>query len=166
MSFSFSQGYQQLPTVDKDAGEQESLRRKGPRKSIFPLLRLTFAVIIIMCVSVPCVRMIRSRGFWATCHGAQRNSSTLAKLPSHYTLPSGDSIPSVALGTVLATCSSSRVKLISDRTGVWQASKGEVGNAVKARPPHSLEYLRSHAFRLLCRPVIDTSMEPGSIVCV
>lgn len=112
MSFSFSQGYQQLPTVDKDAGEQESLRRKGPRKSIFPLLRLTFAVIIIMCVSVPCVRMIRSRGFWATCHGAQRNSSTLAKLPSHYTLPSGDSIPSVALG-------------------VWQASKGEVGNAVK-----------------------------------
>lgn len=112
MSFSFSQGYQQLPTVDKDAGEQESLRRKCPRKSIFPLLRLTFAVIIIMCVSVPCARMIRSRGFWATCHGPQRNSSTLAKLTSHYTLPSGDMIPSVALG-------------------VWQASKGEVGNAVK-----------------------------------
>lgn len=112
MSFSFSQGYQQLPTVDKDVGEQESLQRKGPRKSIFPLLRLTCAAIIIMCVSVPCVRMIRSRGFWAACHGPQRNFSTLAKLPSHYTLPSGDMIPSVALG-------------------VWQASKGEVGNAVK-----------------------------------
>jgi hypothetical protein len=119
-----------------------------------------------MCVSVPCARMIRSRGFWATCHVPQRNSSTLATLPSHYTLPSGDMIPSVALGTALVTCSLSHVKLVIDRTGVWQASKGEVGNAVKACPPHSLEYLRSHAFRPLCRPVIDTSMEPGSIVCV
>jgi hypothetical protein len=30
------------------------------------------------------------------CHGLQRNLSTL---PSHYTLPSGDKIPAVALGT-------------------------------------------------------------------
>lgn len=35
-----------------------------------------------------------------------------AKLPSHYTLPSGDKIPSVALG-------------------VWKAQKGQVGAAVK-----------------------------------
>ncbi|KAG8726408.1 hypothetical protein FRC12_023429, partial [Ceratobasidium sp. 428] len=34
------------------------------------------------------------------------------KLPSHYTLPSGDRIPSVALGT-------------------WQAPRGQVGEAVK-----------------------------------
>jgi hypothetical protein len=164
---SFSQAaYQQLPTVDKDAGEQESLQRKCPRKRIFPLLRLAIAVILIMCVSVSCVRMIRSRGFWAACHGPQRNSSTLAKLPSHYTLPSGDNIPSVALGTALVTCSSRRVKLIIDHTGVWQASKGEVGNAVKVRPPHSLQFLHSHAFRPLCRLVIDTLMELGSIVCV
>ncbi|KAG2118392.1 NADP-dependent oxidoreductase domain-containing protein [Suillus clintonianus] len=108
---SFSQGYQQLPIVDKDGGDQESLQRKDPRKRRFPLLRVV-AIIIIMCATLPCVRMMRSRGFWATCHGPQRNSSTLAKLPSHYTLPSGDNIPSVALG-------------------VWQASKGEVGNAVK-----------------------------------
>ncbi|KAG1771927.1 NADP-dependent oxidoreductase domain-containing protein [Suillus placidus] len=106
---SFSQKYQQLPTVDKDAGEQESLQRKDPRKRRFPLV---IAIVIIMCASLPCARMIMSRRFWATCPVPQRNSSTLAKLPSHYTLPSGDKIPSVALG-------------------VWQASKGEVGNAVK-----------------------------------
>ncbi|KAF8964256.1 NADP-dependent oxidoreductase domain-containing protein [Flammula alnicola] len=43
-----------------------------------------------------------------------RNISTTvdAKLPTHYTLPSGDKIPAVALG-------------------VWRASPGEVGDAVK-----------------------------------
>ncbi|KAI0629805.1 NADP-dependent oxidoreductase domain-containing protein [Trametes polyzona] len=43
------------------------------------------------------------------CHGARRN---LSSLPSHYTLPSGHKIPSVALG-------------------VWKAEKDEVGEAVK-----------------------------------
>lgn len=33
----------------------------------------------------------------APCHGPRRN---LSSLPEHYTLPSGDKIPSVALGTV------------------------------------------------------------------
>jgi len=102
-TMSFSQKYQQLPTVDKDAGEQESLQRKDPRKRRFPLL--VIAIIMIMCVSLPCVRMIRSR-FWPACHSPQRTYSSLTKLPSHYTLPSGDKIPSVALGTV--NCSSSR----------------------------------------------------------
>ncbi|KAG2127641.1 NADP-dependent oxidoreductase domain-containing protein [Suillus bovinus] len=106
---SFSQKYHPLPTVDKDAGEQESLQRRDPRKR---RSLLVIVVIIIMFTSLPFVHMIRSRGLWGACHGSQRNSSTLAKLPSHYTLPSGDNIPSVALG-------------------VWQAGKGEVGNAVK-----------------------------------
>ncbi|KAL1753365.1 NADP-dependent oxidoreductase domain-containing protein [Schizophyllum commune] len=44
------------------------------------------------------------------CHRAA--SSASASLPSHYTLPSGDRIPSVALG-------------------VWKAGRGEVGQAVK-----------------------------------
>ncbi|KAG2133184.1 NADP-dependent oxidoreductase domain-containing protein [Suillus bovinus] len=106
---SFSQKYHPLLTVDKDTGEQESLQCRDPRKR---RSLLVIAVIIIMFTSLPFVHMIRSRGFWGACHGSQRNSSTLAKLPSHYTLPSGDNIPSVALG-------------------VWQAGKGEVGNAVK-----------------------------------
>ncbi|KAH8082412.1 NADP-dependent oxidoreductase domain-containing protein [Cristinia sonorae] len=45
------------------------------------------------------------------CHGAMRNMSTSA-LPKYHILPSGDKIPSVALG-------------------VWQAGQGEVGLAVK-----------------------------------
>ncbi|KAG9093430.1 hypothetical protein FRC07_011467, partial [Ceratobasidium sp. 392] len=45
-------------------------------------------------------------GIGKVVHGAK------AKLPSHYTLPSGDAIPSVALGT-------------------WQAPRGQVGEAVK-----------------------------------
>ena len=32
------------------------------------------------------------------CRGSHRNLSSVAKLPTHYTLPSGDKIPSVALG--------------------------------------------------------------------
>ncbi|PCH40515.1 hypothetical protein WOLCODRAFT_24169 [Wolfiporia cocos MD-104 SS10] len=43
------------------------------------------------------------------CHSGARN---LSSLPTHYTLPSGDKIPAVALG-------------------VWQAAPGEVGSAVK-----------------------------------
>ncbi|KAH7927674.1 Aldo/keto reductase [Leucogyrophana mollusca] len=65
-----------------------------------------------MYAAYAAARLARSRGFWTTCYGPSRNSSTLTKLPSHYTLPSGDQIPSVALG-------------------VWQAGKGEVGSAVK-----------------------------------
>ncbi|CCL99530.1 uncharacterized protein FIBRA_01548 [Fibroporia radiculosa] len=41
------------------------------------------------------------------------DTGVITTLPTHYTLPSGDQIPAVALG-------------------VWQASKGEVGQAVEA----------------------------------
>ncbi|KAG2054092.1 hypothetical protein BDR06DRAFT_955683 [Suillus hirtellus] len=107
---SFSQKYHQLPTFDKDAGEQESLQRRDPRKRRSPFLII--AIIMLLGLSIPCIRMARSRAFLSACNSPQRNTSTLASLPSHYTLPSGDKIPSVALG-------------------VWQASQGEVGNAVK-----------------------------------
>lgn len=52
-------------------------------------------------------------------------------LPTSYTLPSGDKIPSVALGALL------RAYLNSQYTegvaGVWRAEKGKVGDAVKVR---------------------------------
>ena len=35
---------------------------------------------------------------WMSCHGAHRNLSNLTALPWHYQLPSGDRIPSIALG--------------------------------------------------------------------
>ncbi|KAI0727164.1 NADP-dependent oxidoreductase domain-containing protein [Fomitopsis betulina] len=58
---------------------------------------------------------VRLHGFGFThpsCH-RQHKSVDADNLPTHYTLPSGDKIPSVALG-------------------VWQAGEGEVGAAVKA----------------------------------
>lgn len=124
----FSQQYQQLPTVDKDTEERESFH-KDNRKRRFYLHAI--ATIAIMWASFTATRTITSKGFWAACRGSQRNSSTLAQLPSHYTLPSGDKIPSVALGRSPKKkhpCD----KLTLNYTGVWQASKGEVGNAVKA----------------------------------
>ncbi|KAG2133220.1 NADP-dependent oxidoreductase domain-containing protein [Suillus bovinus] len=117
---SFSQKYHPLLTVDKGAGEQESLQCRDPRKR---RSLLVIAVIIIMFTSLPF-----------------HNSSTLAKLPSHYTLPSGDNIPSVALG-------------------VWQAGKGEVGNAVKLwntfHAPEDIETVLDQSLSMLGTNYLD-----------
>jgi len=109
----FPPRYEPIPTVDKDDEEEvyNNYRRFRPGKKRFFLYLISFAA--LMVASCVAVRLARSRGFWMTCYGPQKNQSNLAKLPSHYTLPSGDRIPSVALG-------------------VWQAGKGEVGNAVKS----------------------------------
>ncbi|KAF8691877.1 reductase, partial [Rhizoctonia solani] len=55
------------------------------------------------------------------------------KLPSHYTLPSGDQIPSVALGAIPLFLNQD---LVSDSQfvnslGTWKAPRGQVGDAVK-----------------------------------
>lgn len=109
---SFSQKYHQLPTFDKHAGEHESLQRKDPRRRRSPFL--VIAIIMFLGASIPCIRMARSRAFLSACNSPQRNSSTLANLPSHYTLPSGDKIPSVALGTAAVNAYQVGVKLIID----------------------------------------------------
>ncbi|KAG9308474.1 hypothetical protein JVU11DRAFT_11816 [Chiua virens] len=107
----FPPRYEPLPTVDKDDDDEPFVPRRKPFvKRRLAIYSVSF--LLLMLASISAVRFARSRGFWATCYGPQRNQSSLAKLPSHYTLPSGDEIPSVALG-------------------VWQAGKGEVGNAVK-----------------------------------
>ena len=51
---------------------------------------------------------------------------------SHYTLSSGDKIPSVALGEPHSVCCFDGSYLLISVTGVWKAGKGEVGQAVKA----------------------------------
>ncbi|KIK91961.1 hypothetical protein PAXRUDRAFT_830404 [Paxillus rubicundulus Ve08.2h10] len=107
----FPPQYEPLSTVDKDEeGEQYIHNRIPSRKKRLILYIVTIAV--LMYASFSAARLARSRGFWITCYGPQRNQSTLSTLTSHYSLPSGDKIPSVALG-------------------VWQSGKGEVGNAVK-----------------------------------
>ncbi|KAG8214832.1 NADP-dependent oxidoreductase domain-containing protein [Butyriboletus roseoflavus] len=107
----FPPRYEPLSAVDKDDESEQFIHRRKPiGKKRFILYFLSSAA--LMCALFSATRLARSRGFWITCYGPQRNQSNLARLPSHYTLPSGDKIPSVALG-------------------VWQAGKGEVGSAVK-----------------------------------
>jgi hypothetical protein len=103
--------YKPLPTISED--ETTVFRARNARKQkkvIFHVL----AIVTIMYAAFSGIRYVArsnlglAKGLWG-CHGAQRNLSTL---PSHYTLPSGDKIPTVALG-------------------VWKARKGEVGIAVE-----------------------------------
>ncbi|KAF8133332.1 NADP-dependent oxidoreductase domain-containing protein, partial [Boletus edulis] len=103
----FPPRYEPVPTNDE---EPLAHRRKpfGTKRLIIYIL----SFIALMYAAFSAARLARSRGFWMTCYGPRRNQSELARLPTHYTLPSGDKIPSVALG-------------------VWQAGRGEVGNAVK-----------------------------------
>ena len=96
-AMAFPPRYEPLPTVDKDEEGGLSSRRKrlcGKKRLIFYIFCLTALVYAAFCAA----RLARSRGFWVTCYGPRRNQSDLARLPSHYTLPSGDKIPSVALG--------------------------------------------------------------------
>lgn len=55
------------------------------------------------------------------------------KPSSHYTLPSGDKIPSVALGESALQSNTWFIDVTNlSVTGVWKAGRGEVGQAVKA----------------------------------
>ena len=93
----FPPRYEPVPTVDKDdEGELCTNRREPVRNKRLFLYLISLAA--LMFASCSAVRLARSRGFWMTCYGPRRNQSNLARLPSHYTLPSGNKIPSVALG--------------------------------------------------------------------
>ncbi|KAF8073571.1 NADP-dependent oxidoreductase domain-containing protein [Lyophyllum atratum] len=75
------------------------------------ILASTVVIGIIMIYGIPHLSRSGLRNIFKTsCYKGLHGSA--ARLPSHFTLPSGDKIPSVALG-------------------VWQARKGEVGNAVQ-----------------------------------
>jgi hypothetical protein len=54
-------------------------------------------------------------------------------LPTSYTLPSGDKIPSVALGALLHAYLVLNSPYTDGLAGVWRAEKGKVGDAVKVR---------------------------------
>ncbi|THH03296.1 hypothetical protein EW145_g6370 [Phellinidium pouzarii] len=110
--------------VDSNAKAHHRAEKRRALKSHFSRL---FAVLLLMYFAFTGLRSVLRlskttsfRGSLSSgCHSAQRNASTKAagssssSLPTHYQLPSGDRIPSVALG-------------------VWKAGKGEVGTAVKA----------------------------------
>jgi len=93
--------YQPVPTNDDD--KERGFGRfpiSYKKKNIFCRI---LAVVFVMYIAMLGLRHLpRSlqKSLWSStpCHGLQRNLSASTKLPSHYTLPSGDKIPSVALG--------------------------------------------------------------------
>lgn len=93
------------------------------------LLRLLLLA-AVMYAAFRALGSIRPR-MRAPCHIAPSHRN-LSSLPSHYTLPSGDQIPAIALGTISL---SPRLKSTCTDplaiTGVWQADPGQVGAAVK-----------------------------------
>lgn len=100
-----SPAYEPLPSVDIDKeetfGRPSTLKKKSKR--VLSHLLVAFAVMYF--VGYGTQRLISSLGKMTGgmgCHGLNRTLTTKSKLPSHYTLPSGDKIPSVALGMTCA----------------------------------------------------------------
>ena len=91
--------YELIPAGDNDKAQEQlekRLRYNRVKKILFHLLAL---LAIMFAGYKGLTTYIRSSARWLhklPCHGLQRNLTTL---PSHYTLPSGHEIPSVALGT-------------------------------------------------------------------
>lgn len=85
------------------ASTQDSLPRKCRTINFKSALVRFLGALAIMYATFTGVRALSrlsvNRPFFMTpCHGLQRNMSKSASLPWHYQLPSGDRIPSVALG--------------------------------------------------------------------
>ncbi|CCM00991.1 uncharacterized protein FIBRA_03039 [Fibroporia radiculosa] len=103
--------YKQLSTHDPEEVSVDPTSSPTSRLTSRLSFTAVARLIAVMVLAYAGVRFLTRAALKlrAPCHsGLQRN---LSSLPTHYTLPSGDKIPSVALG-------------------VWQASRGEVGAAV------------------------------------
>jgi hypothetical protein len=88
------------------------------------------------------IRLVASAMLISLIYGASQITGTFLHqnffeghggLPSHYALPSGDKIPSVALGEAAKTLGKKHSLTTVLLLGVWQAGKDEVGKAVKVR---------------------------------
>lgn len=95
--------YNVLPTGELDKAVPSSTYPEPQKKAKNITIRILAAFAIMYAVTSG-LRQI-SRSFpaglqWIAkdCHGLHRNHSTITTLPTHYTLPSGDKIPAVALG--------------------------------------------------------------------
>ncbi|KAI0700084.1 NADP-dependent oxidoreductase domain-containing protein [Cytidiella melzeri] len=105
-----------VPLPKSDSKIQQEQRTIRTKTALFRLL----AVLTTMFFAYQGLKTFSSSSmaFLRTgirpCHSIVNGTATrnVSTLPTHYTLPSGDKIPSVALG-------------------VWKAGKGEVGQAVK-----------------------------------
>lgn len=94
--------YQQVPTddVDKEAGDDAIKNERKRRNFVFRIL-VACAIMYSIFLGVRHVSRLRMMHGGIGCQkpliGHHKNMSTGA-LPTHFTLPSGDKIPSVALG--------------------------------------------------------------------
>ncbi|KAI0725354.1 NADP-dependent oxidoreductase domain-containing protein [Fomitopsis betulina] len=112
--------YKRLPTHDPEQPEQQSKRQSFIELQLWGgtacavTLGNFIRVLAVMVVTVFSVGLLGRMGASFRNCGRKgfQGARNVSSLPTHYTLPSGDKIPSVALG-------------------VWQAAPGEVGAAVK-----------------------------------
>lgn len=115
--------YQPLPTDDTESlsplvGSGKKPHDRGlhgpPTRLLRVLSYLAAMLAVVSLVHFLCPWVRPGSRVRDSCDGLEQGDGTvlLPSLPSHYTLPSGDKIPSVALG-------------------VWQAKPDEVGNAIK-----------------------------------
>jgi hypothetical protein len=141
--------YAPVPTVDKDeqvvdleaSGVRRARRTTVIKKIFFHILAVIAIMyaLVLAARGIPAAcRMIRNGKIpnpvhtqkLNGCHGANRTLSTGAGLPSFHMLPSGDKIPSVALGEPLFNFAGEH-EIESGCLGVWRADPGHVGEAVK-----------------------------------
>lgn len=129
-----SDNYELLPTAeggDLDKSH-ESQKRRVPRGKhiVSRVLGLACFLFLAWHGMLRLVKFVDQQFQTKACHySLQRN---LSSLPSHFALPSGDSIPSVALGMTSTLREDGPAGLYSSPLGVWKAMPGEVGPAVKA----------------------------------
>ncbi|KAJ7505834.1 NADP-dependent oxidoreductase domain-containing protein [Mycena galericulata] len=113
------QGYEALPS---DVGSREKSCSERPRRT---LLRV-FSALVLMVMFLYGVRHVSRTGL-SRCVGGGLHRN-LTSLPSHYTLPSGDKIPSVALDSTEGRLSAHRRRVNLQET---TQNEAEVGQALK-----------------------------------
>ena len=100
--------YKPVPTADPEHAQNESEKQPAARTRTRCAKNILLCALALCAIMLVALRPLRSvlrvplRGSGARmghgCHAAHRNLSTSA-LPETFALPSGDKIPSVALGT-------------------------------------------------------------------
>ena len=117
---------------DIDDGLAAPVSQAGSRSSKGRYRKPTLLHLAVTCVILLFVmyslRSFTPAVFTKAFYGRPCFWKGMGSLPTYYILPSGDKIPSVALGKY--SCEGVSVFLISI-LGVWKAGKDEVGNAVK-----------------------------------
>ena len=98
-------GRYKLLNINADDADVESVdveySAEHKQRTAKSILVKVLGAVAIMYATFSGLRALSRASFgkgWMSCHGAHRNLSNLTALPWNYPLPSGDRIPSVALG--------------------------------------------------------------------